>query len=539
MMHALKTPPFFRPTSRPSSPAPSSSPHPDSTIGLSDRGARPRNKLSLATFKRTPSLTPAPCPTATLVQDGSYLEALSLKLSEAVSRALVHPTTPAVPGDFLGGRRPIPAGRGRALGELIASEIKAAKDNAHLRRAIFRCLQRPLSVLLTNLSSDLLPILSSPAFLNPPAPSVAFPNPNATQSHAIGLATLAGELLETFDEIGLGLDGDIRGDGLKSVREGLASVVNRVVNPLVAAIKNEIMPLIAALETPPPVAPVKVGLKVSGPHPSISALSVLMPIYARALARYTASPTSQPSLAPLLISLTWRGLVALAHRVPSQSVGSPQPAPAVLPASATKKPRATSTTPPTTPPPTRFTLKLPPSRPPSPPTPVVSSSAAADAKALFDLLALLPKPSAEATVTKVAREAVDEAFDASNALVALLEATQGHKLGKSGGTFDLAQELVNITAELPTLIALPILLRTYVHVQNESNGERTVASMLGLSDDDYKKGCLSGFGRAEECTPAVGQRVLEVLRTEYPTYLTDDIEVQAVIEWLEHDILEG
>jgi len=55
------------------------------------------------------------------VQDGSYLQALSLKLSEAVSKAMVQPTGPVPVGELVGGRRPIPTGRGRALGLLIAS----------------------------------------------------------------------------------------------------------------------------------------------------------------------------------------------------------------------------------------------------------------------------------------------------------------------------------------------------------------------------------------------------------------------------------
>jgi hypothetical protein len=56
------------------------------------------------------------------VQDGSYLEMLSLKLSEAVSKALAQPvgSVPIV-NETLGGKQPIPNGRGHALGALIAS----------------------------------------------------------------------------------------------------------------------------------------------------------------------------------------------------------------------------------------------------------------------------------------------------------------------------------------------------------------------------------------------------------------------------------
>lgn len=76
------------------------------------------SKLSFSTFKRTTSpLTHAP---SALVHDGSYMEVLSLKLSEAISKALSQPAGPGSLNEMLGGRRPLPAGRGHALGELIA-----------------------------------------------------------------------------------------------------------------------------------------------------------------------------------------------------------------------------------------------------------------------------------------------------------------------------------------------------------------------------------------------------------------------------------
>jgi len=84
-----------------------------------------------------------------------------------------------------------------------------------------RSLHRPLSALLANLSNNLLRLLSSPEFLNPPAPTIHAPNPNPTQAHTLALATFASELLEVFDELGLGLDSDARDDGLKSTREAL------------------------------------------------------------------------------------------------------------------------------------------------------------------------------------------------------------------------------------------------------------------------------------------------------------------------------
>jgi hypothetical protein len=123
-MHALtlKNPSFFWPASRPTSPAPGS-PRPDQGTGY-ERSAHPLNKLSLSTFRRASAPTPIPTATpapATLVQDGSYLEMLNLKLSEAVSKTFVQPSGPAIANELVGGKRPVPAGRGRALGALIAS----------------------------------------------------------------------------------------------------------------------------------------------------------------------------------------------------------------------------------------------------------------------------------------------------------------------------------------------------------------------------------------------------------------------------------
>jgi hypothetical protein len=120
-MHALtlKNPSFFRPASRPTSPASGLPSRSDSVIG----SAHPLNKLSLNTFRRAlPAPIPAtPLAPATLVQDGSYMETLSLKLSEAVSKAFIQPSGPAMPNELVSGKRPVPAGRGRVLGALITS----------------------------------------------------------------------------------------------------------------------------------------------------------------------------------------------------------------------------------------------------------------------------------------------------------------------------------------------------------------------------------------------------------------------------------
>jgi hypothetical protein len=394
-----------------------------------------------------------------------------------------------------------------------------------------RSLQRPLSALLTNLSNNLLRLLSSPEFLNPPAPTILAPDPNPTQAHALSYATLAGELLEVFDELGLGVDSDLRGDGLKPTREGLMSVTTRVIHPLVAGIKSELTSLVEALESPAPISAPKTPASsktVVTQHPSVMTLQAVVQIYARAFMRYFSTTPTQAHLASLEISIVWRALVALAHRTPSQLIPPSSPNLALINA---KKCRAVGGTPPTTPPSTRFILKLPPSRPPSPPTlqpvmpPIVN-----DARAVCDLLSSLPRPADDRERTRLAREAVSDACGGLKALLRLMESVQ---TSTTHCAEDLAREFGTLTADLPTLIALPILLNAYVFT-SEKGGPRSIPSILGLPEERYRQECLTGFGRAEECTAAVGQRVLDVLSNQ--PGLTSDPVAEAVVRWLKTEI---
>ncbi|KAI0696697.1 hypothetical protein BC835DRAFT_1271492 [Cytidiella melzeri] len=528
-MYTLKTPSFLKPTSRPTSPSPLPPSRPDSAVPA-ERLSRPMSKLSFSNFKR--NSVPLAHPTQSLAHDGSYMELLSLKLGEAISKALAQPLGPGTPGEMLNGRRPIPAGRGRALGELIATEINSTRDNLHLYRAVVRTLHRPLSVLVTNLSGQLIPLIASPAFLSPALPTAQSPHPNPTQLHALGLATFAGELLDTFDELGLGLDSDTRGDGLKIVRDSLLSTIKRVVEPLVSAIKNDLCPQIEGLEQPSSVVAKTTGAtKVSAAHPSIVYLTSVMPVYAKALGKYITSAAAESTLASLIISLLWRGLTALSSRpMPAASHTPPGSPPLGTRTAKEIKRRSSSGTPPTTPPASRFTLKLPPSRPPSPPSTAGRSTLAGDAKALYDLLSTLPRPT-----HSLAREAVDDGYDSLSALVALLEFIQANRAG-TAAVFDLATELQALTTDIPVLIALPVMLRAFVFPSlSQPTPERTVPSMLGLSESAYRSGCLSGFGRAEECVPAVGQRILNVLGACEGNTQGKDV----VVRWLKAEVAEA
>jgi len=385
-------------------------------------------------------------------------------------------------------------------------------------------------VLLSNISAHLLPLLSSPQFLTTTLTQQQSCL-NATQLHAVGLATLAGEVLEAFDELGLGQEVDGRPDGLRVIREGLVNLVMRVVNPLIASVQSELLPLIDGLEKPSPIGRTGSGLnsksvKTSAPHPSITGLQAVVPLYAKGLAKIAAVDAAQSSLGSMLITLVWHGLVALAHR-PFTS-GSPPGSPK-LASTITKH----KTTPPNSPHP-RFATILPHSRPSTPPNNPVGSSLQGDARALFDILGHIAKPSKDKAARLLASEAVDEAFDALASLVSLLDLI--HDNPRSRATLNFEADLMTVTDDLPTLIGLPILLRAYVVTGGSQEGgePHSVASILGMTEDGYRANCLVAFNRADECEEVVGKHVICVLRHGSAT-----LGAAMVANWLERQIRDA
>lgn len=498
----------MRPISRSSSPAPLA--RNDSGLvesrledipvtRTSSRGTL--NRLTLTT-KRSREVTPSSNPSPTLIQDGSYLEALSLKLSEGISRALAPvtnvPTSAIITDDIFNGKKPLPAGRGRAFGNLIAGELNAAKDNTQLQRAIIRQLHRPLSVLLTNLSTQILPILSSNKFI----PTEWSPNATAAQLHAAAIAGFSRELLQSFDEMRLGMTGplDARGDGIQGIREGLEHIIARVINPLVAATKQDLFSIVIGLEKEPtdswyPKTPQTVLKPTSANqryHSVFSALYSHIIVHAKNLERYLAigGKLAEHNILGVTVGLAWRGLVALAHRNGHgvKPIARQNTPPSAI--GAKKK-----LTPPTTP---RMPISFRPSRPPSPTS--LSPTRAADAKALYDLLAILPKPSAG---NELANEALDEAFEAMRSLSVLFDTLETFT-----GTIEVS-DLDVLTKELPTLIALPVL----INAPNVDKGDikESVPQLLEMEEQEYRQTCLSSFGREEECAETVSRQLLDVL----------------------------
>ena len=404
---------------------------------------------------------------------------------------------------------------------LLSSELEASASNPHLHRAILRSLHRAFSVMLSNISAQLLPVTTSPQFAAHPSPAA----PSPAQLYAAAFATFAAELLENLQSRGLFLT-DHHGvvgiaDSLGGIRENLETLIGRVIVPLVSGIKKDLVPLIDALEFNAPAPPIlskqaTTHHKGAAVHPSIGSLQHLIYSYAHNLVQYTtpATMTSQTTLATLLISLVWHGLVALSHRAPmprSSSIATAPNQQTALSSTLRWRKVSGSTTPPTAPS-VRFSLK-PPSPPlTSPPYPAM------DARALYNLFNVLPRPNGNSRYV-LAREAVDEAFGGLAAMCALLD-------------YEAAGNLENLdgaTADLPTVIALPVLLRIFGRGQDEKgSGEAwDVPSMLGVTEKKYRGEYLGGFGMAEEGGPMVAKCVLDVLVERH------DVKCERLIHWLE------
>lgn len=348
-----------------------------------------------------------------------------------------------------------------------------------------------MSVLLSNMAASLIPLLSSPSFVV--LPTVQAPNPSAAQHKALSLALFARELLDALNDLPQIVDAfDTRIDALKSVREALTSIITRVVTPLVGAAHAQIDQFIAALDSE------------NTASAALASLHSMMPIYAPTIALYTSpSPTA---LATFLISVYWRSIVVLSHRQ-------------YIPPPPSKKRPGTNL--PSTLPASRFSLKLPSSRHSSPPPPC-RSTLLADATAIGDLLAAFPRPSLSRQGSQLAQDAVNEATEGLRGFARILSAFES--VGCNRDRL-VALDLVSLTEGIPSLIALELL----VQMCNVGRCRRvTVADLLGIPIEEYRKGCLSSFGRADDCAATIFSRLGRV-----------DFEWDILASWIRTQIGDG
>ncbi|KIM22657.1 hypothetical protein M408DRAFT_332844 [Serendipita vermifera MAFF 305830] len=596
-MQAIRT---LRAQSRPASPAPAFadgnnvpsvtgtnkvSTHTQPTTWTTNEEAqqpqRPNSAMariqSLAPFHKRVAFTPPPSPKpapSTIVQDGTYLNTLGLKLNEAATRVLAPVSGNGT--DSWKGKKPLQAGRGRQFASLVETELDASQGNTNLRHAILRLLPRSLTVIVSSLSVQVSQLIPTPGYV----PSTVMAAPHPTTLHALSLAVFAGEILETFTTYKLAT----ASSDLAAIYGHLDTIIMRVISPLFAQMQSEMTALLEPVGQPPTTSvtnsPGPNG-KPAKPHSAIITLGQYMPGFTRILKRCAIpySQGSQKALATFLISTTWQALVQLSHRAPSSNAGT-----MVHKASAVSLALSQmSLTPPSSPPPSIKKKLTPPSSPPSkkrvlalpgasdsPPKGVLrlrrvpsggstgsrssspdtrqrehqraavqqslQASAAwlstllLDTRALGDMLVSTEVPRPEEG--SLAREAVDEALERFGAFREWIGgAVNACAMSSSAGEV-LGKLMDSVPEEMPLLIVLPVLLGQAWLARPQFaaalaapggapvEGEREypgVAKLIGYeSEETYRRGVLCGFRRAEECEGVIAQCLLGRLGPSSP-----------------------
>ncbi|KAG8917443.1 hypothetical protein FRC01_002447 [Tulasnella sp. 417] len=147
----------------------------------------------------------------------------------------------------------------------------------------------------------------------------------------------------------------------------------------------------------------------------------------------------------------------------------------------------------------------------------------------------------------LARDAVDEALKELAGFVAFADYLAAPDtgssvllLGTSKDGVDM-EKLMKKTTEAPMPLVLPVLLRVALlsaKFDPPSNTAPTspapkvpdtVSAWIGLPEDEYRRSCLGGFGKADECAAIVGKVVLKNKRMGVLFWMR---------EWLERSVRE-
>ncbi|KZO92590.1 hypothetical protein CALVIDRAFT_303890 [Calocera viscosa TUFC12733] len=415
----------------------------------------------------------------------SYCTLLGMKLNEAVAKALIGATE----GPLWDRRRPVPAGKGKALGLLISGEFTSGPNSSDTftQRAILRSVQRPLSVLLTNIQGLMTPLLASPQFLPTRPLPATLP---AAQVHALALAAFAGEL---HDALLVPNAPRFVNEGLAPYRAQLSALETRACLPIVTALKATLTSVVADLSNP------AAGIKE---HASLCALNQSAVGASKLLHKLLGpEPTEKRQIwvGELLAHVAWQGMVGLVYRPrPPARAGSPErgasPPPVVLTALADKGDI-----------PSRFGIKQLVSRPVTPAVPqrpTTPSSLSRDAHAFHSIITALAS-ALPAFTNSLASDLLSELLLSLGQLQVLFSLTSPPSVDVTIPELDL----------LPSALVLAYLLP-----------EGRLAALLGMDPVTFRTHCLCDENHAEQCEG----RVEQVARD----WVANKEECTAVYRWL-------
>ncbi|KAJ9096106.1 hypothetical protein QFC19_007332 [Naganishia cerealis] len=298
----------------------------------------------------TRSSTPAMPPSASMgnlgvdnsTAAGGVIDAIGLRLSEQVNKTCF--------GVDLKTRKGFKKGTGWTLGEAVVKELPAPTADAYLLRAVLRTSVRSLTIYTSRLEYFLLPAITDPSFLLPmqlqqtviTTAANAAPLLNPLQMFALTVCHAAWETCEVL-EVALETQTYPRfvAELLRPIMDKLDSIVARVVTPLLASLKKELVLSLdfsqTAVASPPinghkllPIAPGPTTTTIL-PSTIPSKAACHIPVCMRAFAAKVdgarrafevickdCREDGESWIASVVVAIAWRGIVSCSDKTDIQ-----------------------------------------------------------------------------------------------------------------------------------------------------------------------------------------------------------------------------
>ena len=238
---------------------------PPNTVPAPNGSKAPSPPLSrVATPRQSSAPLPADAASGqgqTVAPATGYMDVLGLRLNEVVNKATA--------GIDYKTKKGFKKGCGWQVGEAIVKEMPYPPNDAYLIRAVLRTAVKSLSIYISRLESLLLPALTDPAFAAALNTTHATPL-NPAQVFAVSVAHTAWETCEVLEQtLESGKWPKFVSETLRPVMDKLDLVVGKVTQPLLIALKRDLVASLARSEGVSPPGGKVLGLS-SVPHPSLS-----------------------------------------------------------------------------------------------------------------------------------------------------------------------------------------------------------------------------------------------------------------------------
>ncbi|WRT64954.1 uncharacterized protein IL334_001895 [Kwoniella shivajii] len=244
-------------------------------LGVAKNGHSPPGSRPVTPRSSASPLPGATAPAATVPEpaglQSKHMDVIGLRLNEVVNKACA--------GVDFKAKKGFKKGNGWSVGEAVVNELPIPPSDAYLIRAVLRTAVKALSIYTTRLETYLLPALTDPAFaaaLNTNAQAHTAHPFNPIQYFAVSVAHTAWETCEVLEQtLETGKWPRFVQETLRPVMDKLDLVVSKVVQPLMLAIKRDLVASLSRNEGTSPAGSKVVGLAsipapTTSPSPSVT-----------------------------------------------------------------------------------------------------------------------------------------------------------------------------------------------------------------------------------------------------------------------------